>query len=69
MNTLTIPKKLIREGTLVIIPRKEYEDLLKVRKWKNILDKDLQKSLAEYQKGKFFGPFDSVSRLKKSLER
>lgn len=29
MTTLTIPKKLTQKGDLVIIPRKEYEDLLR----------------------------------------
>lgn len=32
MTTITIPKKLARQGDLVVIPRKEYEDLLKNRR-------------------------------------
>ena len=30
-NILTIPKKLIQKGELVIVPRVEYEEALKVR--------------------------------------
>ena len=37
MTTLTIPKKLTKEGELVIIPRKEYEKFLRVIK---IIPKD-----------------------------
>ena len=33
MTTITIPKKLIKEGDLVIVPRKEYERLF--RFWAN----------------------------------
>lgn len=32
METLTIPKKLTQKGDLVVIPRKEYEELLRVQK-------------------------------------
>ena len=28
MNTITIPQKLAKKGDLVVIPRKEYEELL-----------------------------------------
>ena len=31
MTTITIPKKLINKGDLVIVPRKEYEELLDFR--------------------------------------
>ncbi len=33
MKTVTIPKALLKEGDLVVIPRKEYEKLLE---WKKI---------------------------------
>ncbi|MBU1014892.1 hypothetical protein KKI17_00415 [Patescibacteria group bacterium] len=69
MNTLTIPKKLTRRGELVVIPRKEYEELLDTHQWKEELDKDLAKSIAQYRKGQAAGPFRSAAQLKKSLER
>lgn len=38
VNILTIPKKLIQRGELVIVPRVEYEAVLKVRK--RLLDEE-----------------------------
>ena len=38
MTTITIPKKLIKEKDLVLIPRKEYEKILRVAKNKSILN-------------------------------
>lgn len=32
MTTLTIPKEMTRKGDLVIIPRKEYEEFLDLKK-------------------------------------
>lgn len=32
MNVITIPKKLAQKGDLVVIPRKEYEELAALRK-------------------------------------
>ncbi len=32
MTTVTIPKKLAAEGDLILIPRKEYESLLRTKK-------------------------------------
>ena len=60
MNTITIPKKLIQNDDLVVIPRKEYERMktqmiptfyLKGRSAKN-LDKRVGEGLREYNKGK-----------------
>lgn len=32
MQTITIPKELARAGDLVVVPRKEYEQLLGIKK-------------------------------------
>lgn len=32
MNTITIPKNLIKNDDLVILPRREYRDLLELKK-------------------------------------
>jgi len=74
MTTITIPKKLIREKELVIIPRREYEKLLQTARMKKKhvytqLDKDLDEAIAEYKAGKFFGPFNTVKEGIKLLER
>lgn len=34
MTTITIPKELIKEKELVLVPRKEYEALLELKKTK-----------------------------------
>ena len=69
METITIPKKLSKKGELVLISKKDYESLLKVHRWKEDLDKSLDKSIAQYRRGQFIGPFRSVAQLKKSLEK
>lgn len=73
MTTLTISKKLIQKGDLVIISRKEYEKLLRAYKkpnktFKEQLNKDLNEAITEYRSGKFYGPFDNAKDLMKSLK-
>lgn len=74
MPAITIPKNFIKKDDLVIIPRKEYEELLraaaekKKRAHATQLDKDLDESIAEYRAGKYFGPFDNARDLMKSLK-
>ena len=43
MNTLTIPKKLAKNGDLVVIPRKEYEEFLELRRIKEFIPTPIQK--------------------------
>ena len=71
MVTITIPKKLMKNDDLVIIPRKEYERILHVAKKRGYtqLVQDLDEAIAEYKDGKVLGPFNSVKTLKDSLEK
>jgi len=71
MAIITIPKELTKKGELVIIPRKEYEALLRIFKKKRYtkLDKELDEAIAEYKAGKFFGPFGNVEEGIKYLKR
>ena len=39
MNTLTIPKSLIKNDDLVVLPRREYEELLRAKNHNNIVIK------------------------------
>ncbi len=66
---ITIPKELIKKGELVIIPRKEYEAILRVlrKKARTQLNKDLKEALKEVKRGKLIGPFENVKDLIKSL--
>ncbi|MEK7553173.1 MAG: hypothetical protein AAB504_00560 [Patescibacteria group bacterium] len=57
MNTITIPKNLIKNDDLVILPRKEYEQL--TRFWINAepmsrhMGKVIKKGFQEIAEGKF----------------
>lgn len=83
MTTITIPKTLLKEQELVLIPRKEYEELLCISVKKNLrkekytqLDKDLDAAIGQYKTRKSYGPFKTAkegkvffeSRFKKSLK-
>lgn len=43
MNTVTIPQKLAKKDDLVVVPRKEYEDLLELKKYKEFNPTPTQK--------------------------
>lgn len=60
MTTLTIPKALIREEELIVIPKKEYENLLRTRAQRiqevtmnSIQKRALDASRKNLSKGKF----------------
>ena len=67
---ITIPRKLTQKGELVVIPRKEYEEILrKLEKNNRVqLDKDLEKAIREVKQKKLVGPFKNVASLMKSLD-
>lgn len=72
MAVITIPKKLTREGELVVMPRREYEEYLRFRingkkRPSKRLDRSLRKSLEELRQGKAVGPFNNVKDLMGSL--
>lgn len=69
MNAITIPKKLIGQDDLVIIPRKEYESFLQWQKEIKYFNptsaqtKALRKAEKEYEKGKCL----TLNELKQKL--
>ncbi|MEK7609468.1 MAG: hypothetical protein AAB476_03250 [Patescibacteria group bacterium] len=69
MPIATIKKSITKGEELVIIPRREYEELKFHKKENNNLDKELSEALKEIKQGKLIGPFGSVKELKKSLEK
>ena len=72
MTTITIPKRITKGEELVIIPRKDYEQLFDIRKKikkMRFIDKDLKKSLKQAKEGKTVGPFYKIDDLVKSLEK
>ena len=69
MTVVSINKSITKGEELVIIPRKEYEELAFAKKTKANLDKELLAALQEIKQGKIIGPFNSIKELKKSLEK
>lgn len=70
MNTITIPKELAEMGELVVIPRQEYEELLKV-KLERIKEVKLtpvqKKAIAAAQKRIARGEFLTLDELETKL--
>jgi len=72
MVTITIPKKITKGKELIIVPKEEWEKILKLAKKKIAqleLERGLEEALKEVEKGEIVGPFEKVEDLIKSLER
>lgn len=66
MNTLTIPKNLIQNDDLVVLPRKQYEIFLDIKnKWMKMLSegKDTDEAIALYKKEKKQGKLKVLKSL------
>lgn len=68
MNTITIPKKVAAQGDLVIIPRKEYEALIEVKKIREFTPTAAQKKALlraenNFRKGKTLSYNELVKKL------
>lgn len=76
MVSVTIPKNITKGEELVVIPKKLYENFLRVFKKQTMnvssvkLNKGLQEALNDVQKNRLLGPFstlkDGLNALKKS---
>jgi phage pi2 protein 07 len=49
---LTIPKEILKKGDLVLIPKKEYEELLKLRKKRQWEEKDTEEAIRVFKEEK-----------------
>ncbi len=73
MATLTIPRKFAAKDDLVVLPRKEYESLLRTAKARakaeplKKLPAWLRKSLKDMEEGRGAGPFSTVEELMTDL--
>ncbi len=69
MKPIMIPKQQHQNDDLVILPRKEYEKLLRraIKQQEPELDNDLKQALEEVKQGKLSGPFATVDELMNSL--
>ena len=68
MSTVTIPKKLVQRDDLIVVPRKEYEALLQLKKMRKFIPTTAQKKVltqAEYnlKQGKTLSYNELVRRL------
>ncbi|MBI3046529.1 MAG: hypothetical protein HYY86_03290 [Candidatus Harrisonbacteria bacterium] len=68
MNTVTIPKNLAKKGDLVVLPRREYEALLKLKKVKEFIPTVAQKrALFRARKNRKDGVYLTINELRKKL--
>ncbi len=49
---ITIPKEIAKKGELVLIPRSEYEEFLKLRRQKEWEEKDTDEAIRIFKKEK-----------------
>lgn len=68
MQTTTIPKAITGSRELIVIPREEYEALLRTVKFQQELDGDLRESLMQVERGEVSSPFNSAKELMRSLK-
>lgn len=50
MDTITIPRRISRKGDLVVVPRVEYEEVLKIRKRLLWEEKDTDEAIRIFDK-------------------
>lgn len=68
MATITIPKKITKGEELVVIPRKEYEELLELKKIPEFQPTSAQKkALTRARKNRQKGNFLTFNELKQKL--
>lgn len=67
MNIVTIPKKLVEKGELVIVPRAEYEEVLKIRKRLLWEEKDTDEAIRIFEKERRTGRLKKASSFSEIL--
>ena len=68
MSTITIPKKLAQEDDLVVVPRREYEALVRLRKMREFVPTTIQKkALIRAENNLKRGKTISVDELSRKL--
>ncbi|OHA09518.1 MAG: hypothetical protein A3B37_00840 [Candidatus Sungbacteria bacterium RIFCSPLOWO2_01_FULL_59_16] len=69
MNTFTIPRKLAEKDDLIVIPRKEYEALLGLKKIREFIPTAAQKkALIRARKNRKIGKYLTVDEIRRNLE-
>lgn len=71
----TIPQKISKQGELVILPRKQYDSLMRAARLQvrpaqvKLLNAELREALQEVKQGKSIGPFENARDLMRSLRK
>ena len=69
MHTFTIPRKLAEKDDLIVIPRKEYEALLGLKKIREFIPTAAQKkALIRARKNRKIGKYLTVDEIRRNLE-
>ena len=69
MDTITIPKKIALQGDLVVIPRKEYEALLWLKKIREFIPTVAQRNaLIRARKNRKEGKYLTIDELRRKLD-
>lgn len=70
-RVITIPKELVKRGELVIIPRGEYEEYLRLKKVIPLVEADAyeKKAIREGRKQIKSGRYLTLKQLRNELER
>lgn len=71
MNIVTIPKKLAQKGDLVVIPRKEYEVLMGLKRVFPVVkpSKEEIRAIRRGEREIAKGEYVTLEQLKRELER
>ena len=71
-SIVTIPRAVTKRGELVVLPRQEYEHLLRMSiadAGRDTVDADIQEGLRDIETGRTFGPFESVAEFKTAVKQ
>lgn len=66
-ETLTIPKNLLQKGELVIMPRTEYEEVLKLKKRLLLEEKDTDGAISIFERERTAGKLKRVNSFSEIL--
>jgi hypothetical protein len=67
VDTITIPRRISRRGDLIVIPRVEYEEVLKIKKRLLREEKDTDEAIRVFHKEMKSGKLKKAARFSEIL--
>jgi len=67
-KVITIPKEIAKKGDLVLIPRREYEEFLRMREQKKWEEKDTDEAIRIFEKERKAGKLKKASSFAEILK-